>query len=75
MKEEKEKIYFQPGDVVVIKQDIDYKPKMIVVKKKTCILKDKENNASNLLGISCRWFNANLDLQEAIFNTKDLIKL
>ena len=30
-----EKIYFMPGDIVTLKQDIPNKPQMIVVKKET----------------------------------------
>lgn len=70
-----EKIYFQPGDIVILRQDIENKPKMIVVKKETAIFKNKVNEDNILKGIRCRWFNNNKDLCEGIFNTKDLIKL
>lgn len=30
-----EKVFYQPGDVVTLRQDIPYKPQMIVVKKET----------------------------------------
>lgn len=29
-----EKVFYQPGDVVTLRQDIPYKPQMIVVKKR-----------------------------------------
>ncbi len=67
-----EKIYFMPGDLVTIKQDLPNKPIMLVVKKETYIYKKEEQN---LKGIRCRWFTKNEELQEEIFNTKDLIKV
>lgn len=30
-----EKVFYLPGEVVTLRQDIPYKPKMIVVKKET----------------------------------------
>ena len=33
-----EKVFYQPGDVVTLRQDIPYKPQMIVVKKETMTL-------------------------------------
>lgn len=68
-----EKIYFMPGDIVTLKQDIPNKPKMIVVKKETCIFKNTDENV--LKGIKCLWFTSNGELQEHTFNTKDLVKL
>jgi hypothetical protein len=70
------RIFFQPGDVVTIRQDIPNKPTMIVVKKKTMTIKPKEGDKSEFLqGIICRWFTTNLELQEAVFNTKDIYKV
>ena len=68
-----DKIYFQPGEVVTLKQDIGNVPKMLVVKKVTTVFKNKDTDA--LIGIKCRWFTTDKVLQEAVFNTKDLIKL
>lgn len=67
-------VYFMPGDRVTIKQDIPNKPIMLVVKKETSMFK-QEKSDNNLRGIRCRWFTSNSELQENIFNTKDLIKL
>lgn len=69
-----ENIYFNPGDVVQIKQDIPNKPIMIVVRKETSLFKHdkKSDKKSILIGIRCRWFTSNKELQEAVFNTKDL---
>jgi len=74
-------IYFKPGELVRLKAEIPYAPVMIVkeVKKtKFRVLKtnkdDKEDERGVLLGISCFWFTSDYQYQEAIFNTKDLIK-
>ena len=69
-----EKIYFMPGDVVMLKQDLPNKPTMLVVKKETSIFKHQQED-NVLKGIRCRWFTSDGLLQEAVFNTKDLIKL
>lgn len=71
-------IYFNPGDIVQLKQDIPNKPIMIVVKKETCLFKHTnrvDDKKSILKGIRCRWFTTTGELQENVFNTKDLIKL
>lgn len=70
-----DKIYFSPGDVVTLRQDIENKPKMIVVKKETTFIRTKAPEDSSLKGIRCRWFTKEGSLQEAVWNTKDLIKL
>jgi hypothetical protein len=51
---------------------------MIVVKKETFLFKHdrKEDDKRPVLkGIRCRWFTSTGELQEAIFNTKDLKKI
>lgn len=68
-----EKVYFMPGDIVTIKQDIPNKPTMLVLKKEVSILKNKSAEDNILKGIKCRWFATDGQLQEAIFNTKDII--
>lgn len=72
-------VYFNPGDVVQLKQDIPNKPTMIVVKKETSLFKHDskrlEDKRSILKGIRCKWFTSTGELQENVFNTKDLIKL
>ena len=75
---EEEKIFYMPGDVVTLKQDIPNKPTMIVMKKETCKIRDKSFGnikEESLRGIRCMWFTSDGTFQEAIFNTKDLIKL
>lgn len=69
-----DKTMFLPGDLVTIRQDIPNKPVMIVVRKESTIFKD-ENKLNSLKGIRCRWFTNNNKLQEAVWNTKDLIKI
>ena len=65
-----------PGDVVTLKQDIPNKPTMLVIKKETTIFKHLNTEKEPVLrGIKCRWFTTDNKLQEAIFNTKDLIKI
>lgn len=66
-----EKIYFTPGQLVTLRQDIPNKPTMLVVRKKTSLLKNDDSNF--LKGIECRWFTTSGKLQEAVFNTKDLV--
>ncbi len=68
-----ENIFYKPGDIVQIKQDIPNKPLMIVVKKETSLFKNNMEDKKNLLkGIRCRWFTTTGQLQETIWNTKDL---
>lgn len=71
-----DKIFFMPGDVVTLKQDIPNKPTMLVLKKETYIFKNKTDNKEPILkGIKCRWFTSTGEMQEAVFNTKDLVKI
>lgn len=75
-----EKVFFQPGDLVTLKQDIPNKPVMIIVKKETRTFKldnpvDGKNTVEYFRGIRCRWFTANGEFQEAVWNTKDLLKV
>jgi hypothetical protein len=71
-----EKIYFLPGDIVQLKQEIPNKPTMIVVEKKTMTIKPKDGIKSKFFqGMKCMWFTTDGVLLEHIFSTKDLIKL
>ena len=73
---EETNIYFNPGDIVQLRQDIPNKPIMIVVKKETSIFKHDPKRIQDkkpiLIGIRCRWFTTEGLLQEAVFSTKDL---
>lgn len=67
-----DKIYFKPGDCVKLKQcEKMFSPVMLVLRKETALFKDSQN----LKGIRCRWFTTSGLLQEAVFCTKDLIKV
>lgn len=69
-------IYLNPGEIVTLRQDIPNKPLMVVVKKETSIFKhDRTNKRPILIGIRCRWFTSTGELQEAVFSTKDLVKI
>lgn len=75
---ESEKIYFLPGDLVTLKKDIPNKPTMLVVKKETMAfrpVKEDDEKEEFFKGIRCRWFTVEGAVQEAVFNTKDLIKI
>ena len=73
-----DKQFLNPGELVTLKQDIPNKPIMIVVKKETSVFKHQkkiDDKRPILIGIKCRWFTKNGELQEAVFSTKDLIKV
>lgn len=65
--------FLKPGDVVTLNKHLPNAPTMIVVSKELCIFKTQKE--SSLRGIKCRWFTTTGELQEAVFNTKDLIKI
>lgn len=67
-----DKIFFSPGNIVTLKQDIPNKPIMLVTKIERNIIKRKDG-IDLLKGIKCRWFTSDNKLQEAVFSTKDLI--
>lgn len=69
------KQFFLPGDIVTLRQEIPNKPTMIVVKKVTKTIKTPSLKGDFFQGILCRWFTSSSELQEAVYNTKDLIKL
>lgn len=65
-----EKVYFKPGDCVTLRQKMQA-PVMLVLRKEQALFKD----SSGLKGIKCRWFTKDGLMQEAVFNTKDLVKV
>lgn len=65
---------FFPGDLVTLRQELPNKPVMVVVRKESAIFRD-ESKTNSLKGIRCRWFTTKNELQEAVWNTKDLIKI
>ena len=70
-----DKMYFLPGDIVTLRHDIPNKPTMWVVKKVTKSIAITAVKGELFLGILCRWFSESGELQEAVFNTKDLTKI
>ena len=69
-----EKVFFQPGDMVQMKQDIPNKPIMVVSRIERSLMKNNEGK-DYLRGVKCRWFSTDGKLQEAVFSTKDLLKI
>lgn len=68
------KVFFNAGDLVKVRHEIDYKPVMYVVEKVTRVISDKDGSKSSIfMGIKCRWFDKSSVLHEAIFSTKDLV--
>ena len=67
-----DKVFFSPGQIVTLKQDIMNKPKMLVTRVERSIMRNKDGR-DILKGVKCRWFTDNGFLQEAVFSTKDLI--
>lgn len=66
-----EKVFFMPGDLVTLKQDIPHKPIMIVVQKENKTLKvntplEEHKKIEYFIGIKCRWFTDSGALQESI---------
>ena len=68
-----DKIFFQPGDIVTLKQDIPNKPIMLVERKVEMTFKN--DKVKTLRGIACRCFTSTGEIQKEIFSTKDLVKL
>lgn len=67
-------VYFNAGDVVMVKHPLDNRPKMLVIDKVSRSMVNKEGDKETMfIGIKCRWFSEDSKLQEAIFSTKDLM--
>lgn len=67
-----EKVYFKPGDYVTLRQcKVIHSPVMLVLRREAALFKDNQG----LRGLRCRWFTDSGLMQEAVFNTKDLIKV
>ena len=83
----KEHIFFCPGEICQIKQDIPNRPTMVVKRivkarlpelSKTASSKEQldheKKNKNAFLGVKCFWFTASGEYQEELFNSKDLEK-
>jgi uncharacterized protein YodC (DUF2158 family) len=62
-----EKVYFIPGNIVTLKHALPNAPTMLV--------QEVVNNKNAFKGIKCIWFTTGQNIQEAIFSTKDLVKI
>lgn len=62
--------YFQPGDVVTLRQSVEHKPKMIV--EKLIRLNTANKDQGKLMGIRCFWFDSTGALHKHTFSSKDL---
>ena len=73
----REMVFFKPGEIVQLKQEIDNKPQMIVdsIPKARMPREGEERKKSVLLGVKCYWFTSTGFYQEKTFNSKDLEKL
>ena len=71
---DKRHIFFNKGDVVRVKQDIENRPNMVVRKINKTKFKSDNQEANVLLSINCFWFDVNGNYQQADFSTKDLEK-
>ncbi len=69
---QEEKVYFSPGQLVKLKQNIPNSPIMIIYRIERSIMRNT-NGKDILKGCRCRWFTNDGFLQEALFSTKDLI--
>ena len=69
--ENAEKVFFKPGDLVTLRQDLPNKPIMLVVRKETNLIPDQFKD-TQLRGIHCRWFTTDGEMQSATWSTKDL---
>lgn len=71
-----EKVFFYPGDVVILAKLKEQSPEMLVIGKdvRRSFKKDASDNGF-FKGIKCIWFSIDGKLQEGIFNTKDLEKI
>ena len=69
-----DKIFYNPGDLVKVKHELNNTPVMYVIEKSTKSIINKSGNKETIfLGIKCRWFDNNNVLREGIFSTKDLM--
>ena len=69
-----DKVYFVPGELVTVRQELPNKPIMLVIGKETMAFRISDKS-EQFKGMRCRWFTKDGFLQEAVFSTKDLIKI
>lgn len=69
-----DKVYFVPGELVTVRQELPNKPIMLVIGKETMAFR-MSDKSEQFKGMRCRWFTKDGFLQEAVFSTKDLVKI
>lgn len=69
---QEDKVFFSPGQMVKLKQELPNAPIMMVYRIERSIMRNT-NGRDFLKGCRCRWFTQDGRLQEAVFSTKDLI--
>lgn len=69
-----DKVYFVPGELVTVRQELPNKPTMLIIGKETMAFR-MSDKSEQFKGMRCRWFTKDGFLQEAVFSTKDLIKI
>lgn len=67
-----EKIFFNAGDLVKVKHNIDA-PVMVVKTINKTHDRQATESRNILLGVTCFWFTKNNDYQVQFFSTKDLM--
>jgi len=67
-------IYYAPGQLVRVRHEVENRPIMWIVEKSSRNMRNPNTNEVEPVfqGMKCRWFDTNMNLQESIFNTKDL---
>lgn len=67
------KVFFNPGDLVIVKHKDLQSPVMLVQDKIVRPFKGEDGEHGSLfVGMRCIWFDKNKVLQSAVFSTKDL---
>ena len=61
--------YFKEGDVVILRQELQNRPVMMVDKIVRSMLK---TGTTSLLGIRCFWFDKNGSINKNLYSSKDL---
>ncbi len=67
-----DRVYFNPGEVVTLKQDVPDKPIMIVKSIDKAEIAGKDGRPV-FLGVTCIWFTTARLFQCQRFNSKDLV--
>lgn len=74
--EMEEKVFFNAGELVTLKQDLPDKPVMVVKEINKAVLREPTGMGGKrgvLFGITCFWFTKDLSYETGQFNTKDLV--